>query len=46
MKSKLRVGLIGTSERPGEPVSQKVKEIAYRFGYLIAKKVLYFFRRT
>ncbi|MGB9769936.1 MULTISPECIES: TIGR00725 family protein [Caldisericum] len=34
-KNKLRVGLIGTSERPNEPVSEEVKQIAYRFGYLV-----------
>jgi len=36
--SKLRVGLIGTSERPNEPLSERVKEVAYRFGYLVGKE--------
>ncbi|MCI4463044.1 MAG: TIGR00725 family protein [Caldisericum sp.] len=34
-RNKLRVGLIGTSERPNEPISDEVKRIAYRFGYLV-----------
>lgn len=37
-KNKLRVGLIGTSERPNEPISEEVKRIAYEFGYLVGKE--------
>jgi len=37
-KNKIKVGLIGTSERPNEPVSSPVKEIAYKFGFLTAKE--------
>jgi len=38
MKNKLRVGLIGSSEHPFEQIPQYVKDIAYRFGYLVAKE--------
>lgn len=36
-KNKLRVGLIGSSERPNEIILPHAKEVAYRFGYLVGK---------
>ena len=37
MKNKLRVGLIGSSERPNEVILPYANEVAYRFGYLVGK---------
>jgi uncharacterized protein (TIGR00725 family) len=34
----IRIGVIGQSERPQEPLPQKLKEISYKVGYLIAKE--------
>ncbi len=38
MKKTLRIGIIGQSERPWEPLPEKTAETAYKTGFLIAKK--------
>ena len=36
MRKIIRIGIIGQSERPWEPLPQKLKEISYKMGYLVA----------
>ncbi len=38
MKRIIRIGVIGQSERPWEPLPQYLKDLSYRIGYLIAKE--------
>ncbi len=37
-KKIIRLGVIGVSERPWDPLPRKIYEIAYRLGYLAAKQ--------
>ena len=36
MRKIIRIGIIGQSERPWEPLPQKLKGISYKMGYLVA----------
>jgi uncharacterized protein (TIGR00725 family) len=37
MKKAIRIGIIGQSERPTEPLSKETTEVAYKMGYIIGK---------